>query len=117
MVAVEAFPARELGNASFLLADQDHGVGLVVDPYRDVDGYLTRADALGIKLTHALDTHLHNDFATGRGELASEAGTAIGELDAGQDLAFGGAAPRGLPPPGPTPDPQSYLVGGGGRSP
>src|SRR2546422_8746984 len=111
MVAVEAFPARELGNASFLLADQDHGVGLVVDPYRDVDGYLTRADALGIKLTHALDTHLHNDFATGRGELASEAGTAIGELDAGQDPAFGGATLRPLHRPRHTHDHKGYLPG------
>ena len=76
MFAVEAFPATELGNASFLIADAEHGVGLVVDPYRDVDGYLTRASSLGIKLTHALDTHLHNDFASGRGELAAEAGTA-----------------------------------------
>src|ERR1700674_4340127 len=74
MFAVEAFPATELGNASFLVADAEHGVGLVVDPYRDVDGYLTRASSLGIKLTHALDTHLHNDFASGRGELAAEAG-------------------------------------------
>src|SRR2546428_10527184 len=117
MVAVEAFPARELGNASFLLADQDHGVGLVVDPYRDVDGYLTRADALGIKLTHALDTHLHNDFATGRGELASEAGTAIGELDAGQDLAFGGATPPAVPTPGPTPAHKSDPLVEDGRTP
>src|SRR3989442_11792231 len=115
MVAVEAFPARELGNASFLLADPDHGIGLVVDPYRDVDGYLSRADALGIKLTHALDTHLHNDFASGRGELASEAGTAIGELEAGQDLALGGATLRALHTPGHTPDHKSYLLGEDGR--
>src|SRR5216684_1527857 len=108
MVVVEAFPAPELGNASFLLADPDHGVGLVVDPYRDVDGYLTRADALGIKVTHAFDTHLHNDFASGRGELASEAGTTIGALDAGEELAFGGAMLRALHTPGHTPDHKSY---------
>src|SRR6202521_5886333 len=110
MFAVEAFPATELGNASFLVADAEHGVGLVVDPYRDVDGYLTRASSLGIKLTHALDTHLHNDFASGRGELAAEAGTAIGELDAGQELAIGGFTLRALSTPGHTPDHKSYLL-------
>src|SRR6266576_5775998 len=115
MFAVEAFPATELGNASFLLVDQDHGVGLVVDPHRDVYGYLTRAETLGIKLTHALDTHLHNDFASGRGELANEAGTAIGELEAGQDLAFGGLTLRALHTPGHTPDHKSYLLVEGER--
>ncbi len=115
MFSVEPFVARELGNASFLVADPDHGVGMVIDPYRDVDGYLTRADALGIKVTHALDTHLHNDFASGRGELASEAGTAIGELDPGQELAFGGVTLRALHTPGHTPDHKSYLLIEGGR--
>jgi hypothetical protein len=43
MHTVEAFPATELGNASFLIADPDRGVGLVVDPYRNVDDYLTRS--------------------------------------------------------------------------
>src|SRR6202521_1047025 len=115
MFAVEAFPATELGNASFLVADAEHGVGLVVDPYRDVDGYLTRASSLGIKLTHALDTHLHNDFASGRGELAAEAGTGIGELGAGQELAIGGFTLRALSTPGHTPDHKSYLLLEGGR--
>ena len=115
MFAVEAFPATELGNASFLVADPDHGVGLVVDPYRDVDGYLTRAESLGLKLTHALDTHLHNDFASGRGELAAEAGTEIGELEAGHELAVGGFTLRAIHTPGHTPDHKSYLLLDGGR--
>ena len=115
MFTVEAFPASELGNASFLVADPDRGVGLVVDPFRDIDRYLTRADALGIKLTHALDTHLHNDFVSGRRELAAEAGTAIGELDSGQDLAFGDVTLRAMHTPGHTPDHKSYLLLEGDR--
>src|SRR5712664_100486 len=110
MFTVEAFPATELGNASFLIADPDRGVGLVVDPYRDVDDYLTRADELRIKLTHALDTHVHNDFVSGRRELAAEAGTAIDELDAGQDLAVGDFTVRAIHTPGHTPDHKSYLL-------
>lgn len=115
MFTVEAFPAAELGNASFLVADPDRGVGLVVDPYRDVDDYLTRADELGIKLTHALDTHVHNDFISGRRELAAEAGTAIGELDPGQELALGGVTLSALRTPGHTPEHKSYVLAEGGR--
>jgi hydroxyacylglutathione hydrolase len=115
MFTVEAFPASELGNASFLVADPDRGTGLVVDPYRDVDDYLTRADELGIKLTHAVDTHLHNDFISGRRELAAEAGTAIDELDAGQELELGGVTLSALHTPGHTPDHKSYLLAEGGH--
>jgi hydroxyacylglutathione hydrolase len=115
MFTVEAFPAPELGNASFLIADPDHGVGLVVDPFRDVDDYLTRAESSGIKLTHALDTHLHNDFVSGRRELAAEAGTNIDDLDSGQDLAVGDFTLRALHTPGHTPDHKSYLLVEGDR--
>lgn len=110
MFTVEVFPAPELENASFLVADPDRGVGLVIDPYRDVDGYLVRAESLGIKLTHALDTHLHNDFVSGGRELAAEAGTAIGDLDPGQEVALGDLTLRALHTPGHTPDHKSYLL-------
>src|ERR1700738_209282 len=115
MFTVEAFPATERGSARFRVADSDRGLGLVIDPYRDVDDYFTRADELGIKLTHALDTHLHNDFISGRRELAAAAGTAIDELDAGQQLDLGGFKLSALHTPGHTPEHKSYVLAEGGR--
>src|SRR5258708_19938636 len=110
MFTVEAFPATELGNASFLIADPARGVGLVVDPYRDVDDYLTRADELRIKLTHALDTHVHNDFVSGRRELAAEAGPPIPRPHAGQDPPAGDFPVPAPPPPRPTPPPTRHML-------
>ena len=115
MYTVEAFDAPDLGNASFLVADTERGIGLVVDPLRDIDRYLHRASALNIKLTHALDTHLHNDFVSGRRELAAETGTNIDEVGPGGELAFGDVTVRAIHTPGHTPDHKSYLLTEAGR--
>jgi hydroxyacylglutathione hydrolase len=115
MFTVEAIPARELGNASFLVADVDRGVGLVIDPFRDIDRYLTVAADMNVKLTHAFDTHLHNDFVSGRRELAAEAGTAIDDLGVGQELQFGDETLRAISTPGHTPDHKSYVMSAKGR--
>jgi hydroxyacylglutathione hydrolase len=112
---VETFLAPELGNASFLVADRERGVALVIDPLRDVDAYLSRADALGVKLTHALDTHLHNDYVSGRRELHAEAGTDIADLAPGSDLEVGEVTLRALHTPGHTPDHLSYVLMEGDR--
>jgi hydroxyacylglutathione hydrolase len=112
---VEAVPAAELGNASFVVADPDRGVGLVVDPLRDIDRYLRIASDLDIKLTHALDTHLHNDFVSGRRELQAEVGANIEELDAGSELTIGGLTLHAMHTPGHTPDHKSFLLSEGGR--
>jgi hydroxyacylglutathione hydrolase len=112
---VEAFPAAELGNTSFLVADRARGVALVIDPFRDVGPYLRRADSLGVKVTNALDTHLHNDFVSGRHELKAEAGTDIAELAPGADLAFGSETLHAIHTPGHTPEHLSYLLTERGR--
>jgi hydroxyacylglutathione hydrolase len=112
---VEAFPAAELGNTSFLVADRERGVALVIDPFRDVGPYLRRADSLGVKVTNALDTHLHNDFVSGRHELKAEAGTDIAELAPGADLAFGSETLHAIHTPGHTPEHLSYLLTERGR--
>jgi hydroxyacylglutathione hydrolase len=88
---------------------------MVVDPLRDVDPYLQRASELDIKLTHALDTHLHNDFVSGRRELAAEAGTDIGALEPAGELSLGGTTVRALHTPGHTPDHKSYVLIEAGR--
>lgn len=115
MYTVEAIPASELGNTSFVVADTDHGVGLVIDPFRDIERYLHLASDLHIKLTHALDTHLHNDFVSGRRELAAEVGADIVEVAAGEELRAGDITLRAIHTPGHTPDHKSYLLSEGGR--
>src|SRR2546426_2739163 len=115
MYMVEAIPAPELGNASFLVADTDHGVGLVVDPLRDIERYLHVATNLNVKLTHALDTHLHNDYVSGCRELAAEVGANVSALEVGADLEIGGITIRAIHTPGHTPDHKAYLLGEGGR--
>jgi hydroxyacylglutathione hydrolase len=115
MYTVEAIPAPELGNASFLVADTDRGVGVVIDPLRDIERYLTVASDLNVKLTHALDTHLHNDYVSGCHELAAEVGTNIDALDAGGELGIGELKIRAIHTPGHTPDHKSYVLSEGGR--
>jgi hydroxyacylglutathione hydrolase len=108
--SVEAFPSVELGNASFLVTDKERGEAIVIDPHRDVDGYLRRAESLGVKITRALDTHLHNDFVSGRRELQAEAGTDIADLAAGEEMVVGAVKVRALHTPGHTPEHLSYLL-------
>ena len=115
MFTVESFRAPELGNASFLVADRDSQVAVLIDPLRDVEAYLSKADSLGVKVTHALDTHLHNDFVSGRRELHAEAGTDIAELPAGNELGVGAVTLRAIHTPGHTPDHLSYVLTEGGR--
>src|SRR5437868_14184989 len=116
MYTVEAVPAGELGNASFLVADTDRGMGLVIDPLRDIERYVKMAADLGVKLTHALDTHLHNDYVSGRRELAAEAGANIDELEPGADLNVGAMSIRAIHTPGHTPEHRAYLLTEGGRA-
>ena len=115
MFTVEAIPAPELGNASFVVADTDRGVAMVIDPLRDIDRYLAVASNLHVKLTHALDTHLHNDYVSGRRELAAEVGADISGLTPGHDLTFGAETLSAIHTPGHTPDHLSYVVTSNGR--
>ena len=115
MFKVEVVRAGELGNASFVVSDPDRGAGIVIDPLRDIDRYLKIAGDQNVRLTHAIDTHLHNDFVSGRRELAAEVGANIDELALDGELELGGVSIRALHTPGHTPDHKAYLLLEDGR--
>src|SRR5688572_5323662 len=56
-----------LGNATYLLASD--GEAVVVDPPRDAWRVTAIADARGWRLTHVVETHVHNDYLSGALEL------------------------------------------------
>jgi len=80
------FRIEGLGHLSTLIADDSAGVAAVVDPRRDVDVYLDVARELDVRITHVVETHLHNDYVSGGRELAALAG-ATHVIGAGARLA------------------------------
>lgn len=115
MYSVEAVRASELGNSSFFVSDDERGVAFVVDPLRDIERYLLLASEHHVRITHAVDTHLHNDFVSGRRELEAEVGARIDDLTPGSEIAIGVMSIRAIHTPGHTPDHKSYLLTEGGR--
>ena len=71
----EQFYLGCLAHASYLLGS--NGVGVVVDPQRDVDIYVKAAAEQGLKISHIFETHLHADFVSGHRELAERTGANI----------------------------------------
>ena len=66
-----------LAHASYLLGDDETGMAAIIDPQRDIDQYLSDADALNLKIRHVFLTHFHADFVAGHVELRDRAGATI----------------------------------------
>ena len=66
-----------LAHASYVIADEATRIAAVVDPQRDIDRYLSFADAHGLRIAHVVLTHLHADFVAGHLELRDRAGATI----------------------------------------
>ena len=89
---IRRFSLEGLGHLSALVADEAAGLAVVVDPRRDVDAYLAAAAELDVRISHVLETHLHNDYVSGGRELAAATG-AEQVIGAGAELRH--AVPRG----------------------
>jgi glyoxylase-like metal-dependent hydrolase (beta-lactamase superfamily II)/rhodanese-related sulfurtransferase len=117
-----------LAHASYLVADERAGIAAVVDPQRDIDGYIAAADRHGCRIEHVLLTHLHADFVAGHLELRDRVGARIylgarasaeyefTPLVDGQTLEFGDVRFEALETPGHSPESISILVYDLGRS-
>lgn len=66
-----------LSHASYLIADEKTGRAVVVDPQRDVAGYLADARESGYTIELVIETHFHADFLSGHLELAKATGAKI----------------------------------------
>ncbi|WP_304452581.1 MBL fold metallo-hydrolase [Nocardiopsis sp. YSL2] len=67
-IDVQVIETSSLGDRSYLATDGE--VALAVDPQRDVDRVIALAGRLGVRITHVLETHLHNDYVSGGLELS-----------------------------------------------
>ncbi|HEY8633272.1 MAG TPA: MBL fold metallo-hydrolase, partial [Candidatus Limnocylindrales bacterium] len=83
---IRQFRVEGLGHLSTLIADDSAGVAAVVDPRRDVDIYLAAAREIDVRITHVVETHLHNDYVSGGRDLAALTG-ATHVIGAGAALA------------------------------
>jgi hydroxyacylglutathione hydrolase len=109
-----------LAHASYLIGSE--GEAAVVDPQRDVDQYVSEAEAQGLKIQYVIETHLHADFVSGHRELAARTGAEIvfGEkagatfphraVRDGDELRLGGIKLRVMETPGHTPESICVLL-------
>jgi hydroxyacylglutathione hydrolase len=66
-----------LAHASYLLGDEASSTAIIVDPQRDIEGYVADAAEFGLKIRHVFLTHFHADFIAGHLELRNRCGAAI----------------------------------------
>jgi hydroxyacylglutathione hydrolase len=112
-----------LGDRSYLIHDGESAV--VIDPQRDIDRVLQAAAAARTRVTHVLETHIHNDYVTGGLALARATGAAY-VVASGEDVDFSRTAVRdgdqvtagtltltALATPGHTPGHLSYVLSEG----
>ena len=114
-----------IAELSYLVGDDDEGIGAVFDPRADCDVYVEAAREAGVAITHIFETHIHADLVSGSRELcarvesakiyaSAEAGAEYGfgpeKLNDGDQFTFGEVLVTARHTPGHTPEHISYLL-------
>ena len=121
-LVLEQIKSPGLAQLSYIVGDDSAGLAAVIDPRRDVEIYLQRARELGLRLTHAIETHIHADFVSGSRELQDRLGIPImggrsddyqfnyQPMENGDRITLGKVALEALHTPGHTPEHISLLL-------
>lgn len=123
------FYDKHLSQASYLIGCQKTGEAMIIDPIRDLSSYIRVADEEGLTITHAAETHIHADFASGIRDVAIKLNASIyvsGESDDtlgyknmpnqthfvqhNDDIYVGNIKLKVLHTPGHTPESISFLL-------
>nr|WSX48501.1 MBL fold metallo-hydrolase [Streptomyces sp. NBC_00974] len=121
MFFIDTLDLEGLGNRSYLAGGAHTAVA--VDPPRDVDRVLAVAARRGVRISHVVETHVHNDYVTGGLDLARLTGAAY-LVPAAARVSFdrtpvhdgdtfavdAGITLRALATPGHTPHHTSYVL-------
>lgn len=117
---IQPFFVKGLAHISYVVGGSKNCA--VIDPKRDVESYLEAAKAMGLRITHILETHLHADFISGHLDLAERTGATIyapksgnGQFDhiglaEGDSFEIEDMEFRVLETPGHTPEHISYVA-------
>lgn len=101
---------------------ESEGVAAIIDPLREVQPYLEKAQKNGAEIKYVLETHFHADFVSGHLDLAKQTGakivygpTATPSFEAyiakdGEELPLGKAKIKVLHTPGHTMESSTYLL-------
>ncbi len=75
---------QKIAQYAYVIGCQKTGEAVVIDPMRDIDQYDRIAEAEGLKITAAVDTHIHADYISGLREYA-ERGVKVFASDEGDE--------------------------------
>ena len=101
---------------------ESNGEAAIIDPLRETEPYVKKADENGVKIKYIFETHFHADFVSGHVDLAKKTGakiiygpTAETEYEThvavdGEEFKLGNVTMKVLHTPGHTPESTTYLL-------
>jgi hydroxyacylglutathione hydrolase len=122
LVLFKQFVDDDLGCASYLIGDEQAGVGVLVDPAYAIEPYLDECKRRKVELVAVLETHTHADHVSGHGRLALEEGIPVHvhgaadvsfahqPLEDGSEILLGEVVVRAIHTPGHRPEHCAFAV-------